>query len=95
MPRATARRSLVVAAAEHAAEQTAAADAAEHRALFARSRRAAAPPRTRATARRENGRLCSQTVPGPVTLAKNRPSPPNSAVLILPTYWISKLTFGV
>ena len=58
------------------------------------------PPRCGAAAntreaRRENGRLCSHTVPGPVTLAKNRPSPPNSAVLILPTYWISKLTFGV
>ena len=46
-------------------------------------------------ARREKGRLCSQIVPGPVSLAKNRPSPPKSAVLILPTYWISKLTFGV
>ena len=58
------------------------------------------PPRCGAAAktreaRRENGRLCSQTVPGPVTLAKNRPSPPNRAVLILPTYWISKLTFDV
>ena len=42
-------------------------------------------------ARRENGRLWIQTVPGPVTLAKNRPSPPNSAVLMPPTYWISKL----
>lgn len=46
-------------------------------------------------ARREKGRLCSQTVPGPDSRARNRPSPPNSAVLILPTYWISKLTLAV
>ena len=72
-----------------------AAEAAAAPSPLRASRRAAAPPRTRALARRENGRLCSQTVPGPVSLAKNRPSPPNSAVLILPTYWISKLTFGV
>src|SRR5450830_155771 len=58
------------------------------------------PPRWGAAAkireaRRENGRLCSHTVPGPVSLARNKPSPPNSAVLILPTYWISKATLGV
>ena len=37
-------------------------------------------------ARRLSGGDCSHTLPGPRSVAKNNPSPPNSADLILPTY---------
>ena len=41
--------------------------------------------KTFSPASRENGSDCSQIFPGPRKVAKNRPSPPNSAVLIPPT----------
>ena len=37
-------------------------------------------------ASRLSGSDCSHTRPGPRSVAKNSPSPPNSADLILPTY---------
>jgi len=43
----------------------------------------------------ENGRLWSHTLPGPVSFAKNNPSPPNSMVLIPPACIISKSTVDV
>src|SRR5690606_28271743 len=50
------------------------------------------PPRAPARmrpARRLIGSDCSHTLPGPRSLAKNRPSPPNSADLTPPTNWMS------
>jgi hypothetical protein len=44
---------------------------------------------------RENGRLCSQTWPGPVRVARNTPSPPNSIDLMPPTGLTSKPTVWV
>src|SRR5262245_5358169 len=38
---------------------------------------------------RLSGKDCIQTRPGPRSVAKNRPSPPNIADLILPTYSMS------
>ena len=49
---------------------------------------------TMRSARRLNGKDCSQMRPGPRNVAKNKPSPPKSADLILPTNWMSKLTVG-
>ena len=40
-------------------------------------------------ARRENGSVCSHTRPGPVSEAKNKPSPPKSDVLMPPTRTMS------
>ena len=40
-------------------------------------------------ARRLNGKDWSQTSPGPVRVARNRPSPPNRAFLMPPTSWMS------
>ena len=55
------------------------------------------PPRRGAAcsirpASRENGSDCSQIRPGPCNTAKKRPSPPNSAVLILPACCTSNWT---
>ena len=38
--------------------------------------------------------LCSQTWPGPVSVARNRPSPPNRMFLKPLTIWMSKVTLG-
>src|SRR4029453_1943184 len=65
------------------------------------------PPRSRFTssrsplyaawmrsASRENGSVCSHTRPGPVSAAKNKPSPPKRLVLIPPTRTMSYSTVG-
>ena len=41
------------------------------------------------SASRLSGSDCSQTWPGPVSVAKKSPSPPKSAVLTPPTNWMS------
>jgi hypothetical protein len=46
-------------------------------------------------ASRENGSDWIQTLPGPVNRAKNRPSPPNSALRTPPTVTRSNSTEGV
>jgi hypothetical protein len=71
-----------------------AAEAAQHRA-FARL-----PPRSGAAASmrpamRENGSDCSQTWPGPVSVARNTPSPPKIMLLMPPTGFTSKPTVSV
>ena len=38
---------------------------------------------------RDSGSDCSQTLPGPCSTAKNKPSPENSADFRPPTYWMS------
>jgi len=43
-------------------------------------------------ASRENGSDCSHTVPGPVSVARNTPSPPNSMLLMPPTAFTSMST---
>ena len=43
----------------------------------------------RCLARRLSGSDCSQTRPGPCSVAKNRPSPPKSAVFTPLTIWMS------
>ncbi|KAG1280763.1 hypothetical protein G6F64_014511 [Rhizopus arrhizus] len=45
-------------------------------------------------ARRENGSDCSQTLPGPVSVARNTPSPPNSMLLTPVTRLTSMSTVG-
>jgi hypothetical protein len=44
------------------------------------------------SASRENGIVCSSTRPGPESVAKNSPSPPNSAVLMPGTILMSYRT---
>src|SRR6185436_18871789 len=46
-------------------------------------------------ARRAKGRDWSQIFPGPVRVAKKRPSPPKRVFLKPPTNWMSKETDGV
>src|SRR5713101_281044 len=43
-------------------------------------------------ASREKGSVCRMVFPGPVSVARNSPSPPNSAFLNPPTSWMSYCT---
>ena len=61
------------------------AEAAEHRAFLASAAARSGAAATMRSARRLNGSDCSQICPGPRSVAKNKPSPPKSADLILPT----------